>query len=439
MAFSLFHKPPPGKDKPAEAKPKPELTPHHDARSPAARPPTASARELADTAKARARAAPKSVPQTAEERDRDITLTGPPSFMDWTQQGAAPSIQVAEANPGLCAVLENAALLFASGQPQQARQLLEQGVASDEDARLSPLAWLALFDLLQRAGDRAAFDQLALQYVVAFERSAPGWEERGAKDRNAKERGAKPEAEKRQAGGGYFALTGKLSETNAAQINNMLAAAQKQPQVRLDLGSLTGADDVGTRLLATALAKLRKQQCALALQHPEKIRQALENACCKGREAGEGYWSLLLELLQWQNDRAVFEDRAVDFAVAFEVSPPSWEPPRSAAAPPRAVEPDPLPVITEVQDALVLQGTMLGPNDQQLARFTEFRDSHNVIPIDMTAVERIDFVCAGALLNAIGRAESQRKTVQIAGATPIIRALLLLIGISTRHFVKKAQ
>ena len=436
MAFSLFHKPPHGKDKPSEARPKPELTPHHDARRPAA-PTTVSARELADSAKVRARAVPKQpVPQTTEERERDITLTGPPSFVDWTQ-GSAPSIQVAEANPGLCAVLENAALLFASGQPQQARQLLEQGVASDDDARLSPLAWLALFDLLQRAADRAAFDQLALQYVVAFERSAPGWEERRAKERNGKERGTKPEKEKRAPSGGYFALTGKLSEANAVQINNMLAAAQKQQQVRLDLGSLTGADDLGTRLLADALAKLRKHQCALALQHPEKIRQALENACCKGREAGEGYWSLLLELLQWQNDRAMFEDRAVDFAVAFELSPPSWEPPRSAAAP--AAEPDPLPVITEVQDALVWQGTMLGPNDQQLARFSEFRDNHNVIPIDMTAVERIDFVCAGALLNAIGRAESQRKTVQIAGATPIIRALLLLIGISPRHFVKKAQ
>jgi ABC-type transporter Mla MlaB component len=438
MAFSLFHKPPAGKDKASDARPKPELTPQHDARRPAA-PATVSARELADSAKARARAAPKQpVPQTAEERDRDITLTGPPSFVDWTQ-GSAPSIQVAEANPGLCAVLENAALLFASGQPQQARQLLEQGVASDEDARLSPLAWLALFDLLQRSGDRASFDQLALQYVVAFERSAPGWEERGAKERSAKERGTKPEAEKRSASGGYFALTGKLSEANAAQINNMLAAAQKQQQIRLDLGSLTGADDLGTRLLADALGKLRKQQCVLALQHPEKIRQALEHACCKGREAGEGYWTLLLELLQWQNERVVFEDRAVDFAVAFELSPPSWEPPRKAAAPPPVAEADPLPVISEIQDALVWQGTMLGPNDQQLAKFAEFRDGHNIIPIDMTAVERIDFVCAGALLNAIGRAEGQRKTVQIAGATPIIRALLLLIGISPRHFVKKAQ
>ena len=46
-----------------------------------------------------------------------------------------------------------------------------------------------------------------------------------------------------------------------------------------------------------------------------------------GKEGGEGAWMLSLELLQWQHEQAKFDERAVDFAVAFEVSPPSWEPP----------------------------------------------------------------------------------------------------------------
>jgi anti-anti-sigma regulatory factor len=62
-----------------------------------------------------------------------------------------------------------------------------------------------------------------------------------------------------------------------------------------------------------------------------------------------------------------------------------------------------------------------------------------VITLDMSGVERVDFVFAGALLNLINRLEQQRKAVQIVGASPIIRALLLLIGVSPRHFVKKAQ
>jgi ABC-type transporter Mla MlaB component len=424
MAFSLFNKPP-GKDKSPEGRPKPELTPQHDARG--ARTP-ASARELADSAKGRARpGGSASAPAEADARDRDITLTGPPSLMDWSP-GGPPSIQVAEANPGLCAVLENAALLFASGQTAQSRQLLEMGVAHDDDAKLSPLAWLALFDLLQRANDRTAFDQLALQYVVAFERSAPAWEERATK--------ADPKAAQ-QSPGGYFALSGKLSASNAPMISNMLAATKKQQHVRLDLASLTGTDEPGARLLANALAMLRKQHYALVLQHPEKVRAGLEAAVKQGRDAGEGCWMLLLELLQWQNNHAVFEDRAVEFAVTFEVSPPSWEPPPSTAAPAAAA--GPVPAAEERTDMLVWQGTMVGQTDSQLAKFAEFREGRNVLPIDMSGVDRIDFVCAGALLNAIGRAESQRKTVQLCGATPIIRALLLLIGISPRQFVKKAQ
>ena len=75
-------------------------------------------------------------------------------------------------------MLENAALLFANGQDAAARELLDQGVQTDADTKLSPLAWLALFDLTQRANDRTAFDRLSMQYVLQFERSAPSWDER---------------------------------------------------------------------------------------------------------------------------------------------------------------------------------------------------------------------------------------------------------------------
>jgi ABC-type transporter Mla MlaB component len=429
MAFPLFPKLP-GKDKHAEARVKPELTPRHDARPAGAAGPV-SAHEVAAAAKGRPPPALKlrGSPAAADARERDITVTGPPSLIEWAPAapGAQSSIQVAEANPGLCSVLENAALLYASGHAAPARQVLEQGVANDIDAKVSPLAWLALFDLLQRTNERAAFEQLALQYVVAFERSAPAWEEREQQLRP----GTRP------AAGGYFALTGKLSPANVPQIGNMLAATQKQSQVRLDLGSLTGADDAGAKLLADALAQLRKRQYALILQHPEKIQRALEAAVAQGRDAGDGYWTLLLEMLQWQNDRKTFEDRAVDFAVVFEVSPPSWEPPPSATAVNTTAD---APVAAAATaEMLCWQGTMTGPTDPQLAKFAEFRSGRSTVPIDMSAVDRIDFVCAGALLNAIIRAEGQRKTVQIAGASPIIRALLLLLGISPRHFIKKPQ
>jgi anti-anti-sigma regulatory factor len=148
---------------------------------------------------------------------------------------------------------------------------------------------------------------------------------------------------------------------------------------------------------------------------------------------------LALELLQWQQDRDAFEDRAIEFAVAFEQSPPSWEPPVAEAPKPAAAAGagDRHGHEDEHDDVLAWSGVMTGPAAPQLAQLGGFAEGRTRIALDMRDVERIDWVCAGALLNAIHRIEATGKTVQIAGATPIIRALLLLIGIPYQQFVRK--
>jgi len=348
-------------------------------------------------------------------------------MIEWTPGQTA--FEVAQANPGLCAILENAALLFASGQAQPARTVLEEGVDNDHDTRLSPLAWLALFDILQRAGDKAAFDQLALKYVVQFERSAPAWDER-----------ARPQLGRRvSAAGGYVAFTGKLTAAAGAQFDGLRRAmARPGAHVRVDLASVTGVDNDGARLLVDALAEARRRKYSLQLQRTEKLRPLVDAMLRKGKESGDAVWLLGLELLQWENDRAAFEDRAVEYAVTFELSPPSWEPPELPPADPAAAPGTAADSTGPDADSLAWSGAMTGSLTPQLAALAEFAERKTVVLVDMTQVERIDFVCAGALLNAINRIEKQRRSVQIVGASPIVRALLLLIGISPRHFVKKS-
>jgi anti-anti-sigma regulatory factor len=404
--MALFSKPPAKKPPASQAK----------AVTPPSRPGRASAREL--TAKAGAGERPKLEPVPADE-----SITGA-SLIEWSPQPQA--IEVAQANPGLCAVLENAALLYASGQTPGARALLEQGVASDHDTKQSPLAWLALFDVLQRAGDRPAFDQLALQYSIQFERSAPGWEGRD---------GA-PSAPK---AGGYLALTGKLTADSASQIDGLRKAiARKVAHAKLDLSAIAAFDDAGARLLATALGEARRSKLALTLDRPQKLKAALDAAVKNGPDAGEGAWLLALELLQWSHDQSTFDDRAIEYAIAFEMSPPSWEPPPLALD---ATEPSAEPSAPEAApdgEVVTLSGVLVGHSPAHVGRLQEFAHGRQVVVVDLTAVERIDFVCAGSFLNAVTRIESQRKAVQVLGASPIIRALLLLIGLSPRHFVKKA-
>jgi len=408
--MALFYKPP-AKKHDVPASPRPASVPR-----------SASARELADHAASRKGIAARPL----AEPPGGASAAGA-SIIDWSPAYAA--IEVSQTNPGLCAVLENAALLFASGQADPARALLEDGVVDDHDTKLSPLAWLALFDLLQRANDRRGFDQLAMQYIVQFERSAPAWDE------CAPRAGAAVDAKK----GGFVTITGKLSGGNATQLLGLRRAIEaRMPCARVDLSSVINFDDSGARSLATLLADARKAHIVLTIERPDNLRLALDAAIRKGKDAGQGAWLLALELLQWQRDQASFDDRAVDYAVAFEVSPPSWEPPRISEGVVAAATAQAVVKSNGESETLACSGVMAGANTQQVNALADFSHRRNLIVVDMTDVERVDFVCAGALLNAINRIEGQRKTVQIVGASPILRALLLLIGISPRHFVKKA-
>lgn len=356
------------------------------------------------------------------------------SMIEWAAPGQ-PAFEVGAANPGLCEALENAALLYASGKADLARSTLEHAVQVDNDARTSPLAWLALFDLLQRANDRPAFDRVAVSFAMQFERSAPPWETQTGTTAGA-----------RATPGGYIAVSGKLDANSAAQIDAIRRAIVKPiAKARLDLSKVAGVDAAGARLLADALGAARRAKFALEVLHAARLRPALEAAVRQGRDGGEGAWLLSLELLQWQHERAAFEDRAIEFAVTFELSPPSWEPPPEVAESAGADEVQAGLDGASAADGgaaaegemLEWTGTLLGSVTPQLATLPEFARGRAIVPIDMSGVDRIDFVCAGALLNAITAVEMQRKSVQIVGVSPIIRVLLMLLGISPRHFVKK--
>ena len=249
--------------------PKPEARPASDGATTrsvprnALRPP--SAREVAVEAQGR-RLGTES-PQA--EPHADISVLGE-SLIEWSPPGS--SIEVGQANPGLCAVLENAALLYASGQKDTARRILDQGVESDHETNRSPLAWLALFDLLQRANDRVAFEQLALRYVVQFERSAPAWEE-----------GLKTTAGPKAVAGGYIPVTGKLSAASAAQLDVVKSAIQKKvPHARLDL-----AFGVRLRRRRRAPAGRCAGACAQASLHAD-VAATRKAEARRGRDRQEG-------------------------------------------------------------------------------------------------------------------------------------------------------
>jgi anti-anti-sigma regulatory factor len=129
-------------------------------------------------------------------------------------------------------------------------------------------------------------------------------------------------------------------------------------------------------------------------------------------------------MLGLQNE---FEEAAVDYAVTYEVSPPSWETP-----PPR---PKPMEVSQPVtlatgDDAFHVVGEVAGQSDQLFTDIAAYAGGANPVALEFSAAKRIDFVNAGRLLNVLEKQTAEGKQVVIHGAGEMIVALFAVMGIT---------
>ena len=117
----------------------------------------------------------------------------------------------------------------------------------------------------------------------------------------------------------------------------------------------------------------------------------------------------------------------MDYAVTFEVSPPSWDPARVQAAPSGGAA-----ACTDDSDvegngnAYCLQGEVKN------ARFIDLKDfaaDHDPVVLDCSNATRIDFVSAGALVNVLTPLKRQNKMVLIRNANRLVAELLKVVGV----------
>ena len=83
---------------------------------------------------------------------------------------------------------------------------------------------------------------------------------------------------------------------------------------------------------------VRKKKREVELVGRDAVASLIETKIAVGTRENAGCWLLLLEFYQIMGKETEFEDMAINYAVTFEMSPPSWDPKRVAKA-----EPKPLP------------------------------------------------------------------------------------------------
>lgn len=331
--------------------------------------------------------------------------------------------------------LENAALMFAHGNATAATAALVH--ALDTAERGQPMVWMCLFDLYARNGDRTAFEELALRFVVQFERSAPAWDELAPSSAPANQPAAsraKPKS----------LLRGDLTDPAAPVLATLLEASKRKdavpPRFDLDIADLNSVNDICGTLLAGALAALRRKGATISFRALDATIRRLSAPLEAGNRSRKGQWYLVLELLQWSGNSSMFDDRAVDFAITFEISPPSMEPltpaQRSVLAVQASASVAPADALDD--DRIIWLGELKGAADNCLKTLAVDAVTTNPVVVDMRQVLRVDFVCGGAIANAFTRLMAQAIDVRIVAASPIIQTMLQLTGTPASLFVKAA-
>lgn len=354
-----------------------------------------------------------------------LDFTVPGAFETQPEEAAIPDVQEPPAPPVLAAppprpalppALEEAATMYAAGQELEAMRRLETAIKNGEDlAGAAVRAWGCLFELLQVLGRRPAFDALALAFARRFEKSPPAW--------NAVIDG--PHSVGESSGGRAFvALSGVLDVGIGEVLKQTMKQAATSNAVRMDVAKIVDADNNGATLLMRAMAALKRAKKEIIFGNPEQLAGILAKKLVMGQRSREAMWLLLLELYQQAFKQEAFEETAVNYAVTFEVSPPSWEalPPRKD--PPRQDEAE-VPAKTE---GFALRGQMLGATAAEFAPLEAVAAGKDEIDIDARNLVRIDAGSAKHLQDLLKRLHAAGKKPRIVGLSTLVAAYLESLG-----------
>lgn len=287
-------------------------------------------------------------------------------------------------------------------------------------------AWLMLFDLYQIAQSRQEFDALAMLFSVKFEQSPPAWSDSATETADPRRGGQGRERKD------IFVLKAAADGTLAGEIEKFGAFAHEQGTVRLDTAKVAAITANEAATFAATLQKLRKAKMPMwfnSLGSLEALLRAAFNE--RATEAQRPFWLLLFELYVVQRKETEFEELGLEYAVAFEMSPPSWEVyVNTVSAAVKAAAAAPAPAAALPEAGFALKGVLTASNATQLAELNGYASARSEVVVDVGKVLRIDFAFTSALFDSIKAIQLAGKRVILTNLSELNGALLEALGVN---------
>ena len=221
-------------------------------------------------------------------------------------------------------------------------------------------------------------------------------------------------------------LSGHLGGQAAAQFAQLIQIGMRNGALRIDLSRLRGVDNAGAGLLLRAVRGLRRGQDPAVAQRRGPSREPAGRPGETGvRRRPDQSWLLLLEILQYTEQQARFDDLAVDYAMTFEESPrPGEPPPIGHRQPDRRARLDP----TIGQVYLPLEGEIVGPTPTRCAR-SRFASDRTKVEVDCGPPAAHGFRVGRTLFNIISQLHTQGRLVVFKNVNSMVAALMQVMGL----------
>lgn len=350
---------------------------------------------------------PKPAPPS-EEGPRTTTLSPSMSTFGTNAVGQHGGILVEESGLGADGAIGEAAILYASGQDEGVETLLKGMLAEN-----NPRIWHMLFDFLRLNKRQGEFDRLALDYAMRFECSPPVWP--AEHDPDAGTNKAAKSATR------ALALPEKLEGSVCSKFGAVLTSLGKNTSLQLDFSKVTGVAPEGAAQFVEMLATSRKNKIQLQVSGASSMLDVLRSHMHDQPDI-QAYWLMQLALFQMLGKQTEFEDMAVDFAVTFELSPPSWENVQAAqeVAPPEPEIPS---------DAFALTSIVSESSQGELDKLLQYAESRSSVVIDCTKVTRFDYGYVGTFIGQLMQLLGTGKAITLQGQNALVNELFRTMGI----------
>ena len=319
-------------------------------------------------------------------------------------------------------VLEEAAILFASGQIDVAEQMLSAAVHHQKLSTAEEIGWQMLFDLYRITNNQHMFESLSLDYANKFETSPPLWPETNIfanTDTRNDTDGVTPSV----------VFPAMLDGGIVKVLSKMQVLSAKSQSLKLDFSRIVAVNPIGCGLLLRSLKNLKKTKHDLMLvgaqDMAEKIRAILQVG---RRDETEAPWLLLLEILQLLHFERAFEEASMDYCITFEVSPPSFEAPKinvtSSFPEINALQEDEFP------DRFMMPASIEGNIAPLVKQIVARAETLNPLVLDCSRLERVEFSASAELLNGLAPIAGKRgMTIEFRDVNYLVMMLFNAMGL----------